>query len=80
MKFAVASLRLLVLSVVMLAIRGAANWSQSFGLAVAAFAVAVGSGGSSVKRPAMIVVLALPALVAEPVLIALIFTLGSLAD
>ena len=92
MKFAVASVMFLVLSAVMLAIRGAANWSQSFTvtwygvfgsaviLAVAAVAVARGSRRLSDRRQAMIVLVALPALVAVPVLIVEILRHSPVAD
>jgi hypothetical protein len=91
MKFSIASVTLFVLASTV-AIRGAANWSQSFAVAwygvfgvavllgLAAVAVAVGSRGSSGKRRAMIVVLALPALIAVPVLIALVIVLAPLAN
>jgi hypothetical protein len=92
MRFSIASITLFVLTSVMLAIRGAADWSQSFAvawygvfgaavlLAIAAVAVAVGSRRLSGKHRAMIVVLALPALIAVPVLIALVVTLAPLAN
>jgi hypothetical protein len=91
-KFSIASVTLLVLASVMLAIRGADDWSQSFAvawygvfgaavlLAVAAVAVAVGSRRVIGKHRAMMVVLALPALIAVPVLIALVIALAPLAN
>jgi len=92
MKFSIASVTLFVLASVMLAIRGTADWSQSFGVAwygvfgaavlsaVAAVAVAAGSRRLSGTHRAVIVVLALPALIAVPVLIALVITLAPLAN
>jgi hypothetical protein len=92
MRFSVASAMLLVLAALLLAIRGAADWSQSFAVAwygvfgtaailsVAAVAAAVGSRQLSAGRRATIILLALPALVAVPMLIALVRTLAPLAD
>ena len=92
MKFSIASVTLFVLASVTFAIRGAADWSQSFAVAwygvfgvavllgLAAVAVALESRGPGGKRRAMIVVLAFPALIAVPVLIALVIVLAPLAN
>ena len=89
---AVSSLACLVAAVLMLAVRGAANWSRGFAvtwyglfgasvvLAVAAVAVAALSRQLASERRLTIVVLSLPALVAVPLVILLIVTLAPLAD
>lgn len=92
MKLAIASLMFLVLAAAMLAIRGASDWSQSFAiawyatfgmaalLALAAVVVAIGARHLSGERRTAIVVLALPALAAVPLLVVVVLTLAPLAN
>jgi len=92
MKLALASLVFLALAAVMLALRGAADWSQSFALAwygtfgvaallaLAAVLAAVGTRHLSGKRRTAIVLLAAPALAAVPLLVAVVLALAPLAN
>jgi hypothetical protein len=89
---AVSSLACLVAAVLMLVVRGTANWSRGFAvtwyglfggsvvLAIAAVALAALSRRVASERRLTIVVLSLPALIAVPLLIWLIVTLAPLAD
>ena len=91
-RLALSSLVCLAVAVLMLIVRGAANWSGGFTvawycvfgaavvLAIAAVAVAAFSRQVASKRRLTIVGLSLPALVAVPLLIWLIVTLAPLAD
>lgn len=92
MKLSIASVVFLVLASVMLAVRGASDWSPAFGftwygvfgvaviLAVGAVGVAVAGRGLSGRRRSAIILLALPALVAVPLAIEVILTLAPLAN
>jgi len=92
MRFARSSVACLSAAVLMLVIRGAADWSRGFAviwyalfgvaviLAVVALVVAGASRDIGSKRRLAIVGLSLPALIAVPLLIWLIVTLAPLAD
>lgn len=83
---------LLVLAALMLAIRGAWDWSQLFTvawygvfgsaviLAIVAIAAAVGGRRLSAEQRALIILVALPALIALPVLIAAVLTHSPFAN
>jgi hypothetical protein len=92
MRPGVVSLLLLGLAFVMLAVRGAANWSATFALtwygvfggavlfALIALVSAVVQQGATIGRRLGVIALALPALLAATVFISLIPTFARLAD
>jgi hypothetical protein len=92
MKLSIASLVCLAVAVLMLVVRGSADWSRSFAalwygtfalavaLGLAAVVATIASRGVATRRRVVTVVLALPALVAVPLLIWTIVVLAPLAD
>lgn len=92
MRLGAASVLCLTTAILMLVIRGPADWSRPFGLtwygvfgaavvfAIAAATVAAVTPGVAAKRRLTIAALALPALIAVPLLILAILTLAPLAD
>ena len=86
------SVLLLGLAILMLAVRGAANWSATFALAwyavfggavlsaLIALVSAVVHRDTTIGRPLGVIALALPALLAAAAFIALIPTFARLAD
>ena len=87
-----ASLACLALAALMLAIRGTANWSRSFAeiwygtfgaavvLGLAAVVVAIATRRATRRDRTLTIGLALPALIAVPLLIWLIVTIAPYAD
>jgi hypothetical protein len=92
MKFSIASLGCLLIATFLLFARGGSDWSSGFAtawgslfvgavaLSLVAIAVAVATRRATEQRRVAIVLLALPALVAIPLLIWLIITVAPLAD
>ena len=91
MRLSIASLSRLAVAVAMFAIRGGENWSRAFAetwyglfggavvLAIAAVVFAIATRGATGRRRLAIVTLALPALVAVPLLIWVFIALVPLA-
>jgi hypothetical protein len=92
MKFSIASLSCLVAAIVMISIRGGEDWSAAFGvawyglfgvavvLAIVAVGIAVAARGVTGSRRLLIVALAIPALIAVPLLILVISMTAPLAN
>jgi hypothetical protein len=92
MRLGAASVVCLTTAILMLVVRGSADWSRAFGLtwygvfgaavvfAVAAAAAAVAAPAVTARRRLTIAALALPGIVAVPILIWMIVAVAPLAD